>query len=303
MKTSIRKLKITGLILFLLLICIPGKTFSQNYADTVEVYHITTTDKNEYSGNILMRDSSFIILKTVQFDSLIIKTEFIKSIEKIKSQQVKEDGIWLENPQAARYFWAPNGYGLKKGEAYYQNVWVLFNQISVGLTDYFSIGAGVMPTFLFGSDVVPMWLTPKFSIPIVKDKFNAGAGIMYITVAGAGSSAGLVYGLTTFGSKDKNLSIGLGYGFSENGWAKLPSINISGLVRTGPRGYLVTENYIIGESDGYVGLIMVGGRTLSKRIALDYGLALPFDSSIDRFIAIPWLGLTVPFGKIKKNQL
>jgi hypothetical protein len=297
MKTLKFNLKLKGLIFILTFIFLPGSSFSQNNADNTDVYHITTTDNNEYTGIILLQDSSSTILKTSQFDSLILKTQFIKKIEKVETSQLKEGKVWMPNPQSARYFWAPNGYGLKKGEAYYQNVWVLFNQISVGVTDNFSIGFGMMPTFLFGADAVPVWLTPKFSVPVIKDKFNIGAGAMYINVLGAGESAGLVYGLSTFGSKDKNLTIGLGYGFTGNDWAKMPTINVSGLIRTGPRGYLITENYIISTSDGYIGLAMVGGRTLIKRITLDYGLAIPFESGLDRLIAVPWLGITVPFGR------
>ncbi len=66
----------------------------------------------------------------------------------------------------------------------------------MGVTNYFSIGAGIVPVFLFGGGATPVWITPKFSIPVVKDKFNVGAGALVGTVLGAsGTGFGLLYGL------------------------------------------------------------------------------------------------------------
>jgi hypothetical protein len=61
---------------------------------------------------------------------------------------------------------------------------VLFNQGGYGVTNYFSIGAGILPVFLFGGGATPVWITPKFSIPVVIDKFNVGAGALAGTVLG-----------------------------------------------------------------------------------------------------------------------
>jgi hypothetical protein len=202
------------------------------------------------------------------------------------------------NPQATRYFWLPNGYGLKKKESYYQNVWLFFNQVSVGLTDNFSIGAGMVPLFLFAGSPTPVWITPKVSFPVVKDKFNIGAGALAGTVIGLDESGfGLLYGLTTFGSRDKNFTLGLGWAYAGGTIANVPTISVGGMIRTGPRGYFLTENYFIGAGGETFGIISAGGRRIIKRISLDYGLFLPLAAGLDTFLAMPWLGLTVPFGK------
>ncbi|MCB9270107.1 MAG: hypothetical protein H6561_11110 [Lewinellaceae bacterium] len=77
------------------------------------------------------------------------------------------------NTQSARYFFSPNGYGLHPGEAYYQNVWVLYNQVSFGITNNVSLGVGGA-SFPFGADATPVWMTPKVSVPVVRDKFQVG---------------------------------------------------------------------------------------------------------------------------------
>lgn len=111
------------------------------------------------------------------------------------------------------------------------------------------------------------------------------------------SSIGLLYGLASVGSPDNNVTAGIGYGFAGGDWAQIPVININGMFRVSSRGYIITENYII-SSEGETGaLISFGGRSIIKKAALDYGLFMPVSADLDRFIAIPWLGFTLPFGK------
>jgi len=58
--------------------------------------------------------------------------------------------------------------GLHKGEGYYQNIWVFWNQASFGVTENFSLGFGIIPLFLFGGEAgqySPIWVVPKLSYP------------------------------------------------------------------------------------------------------------------------------------------
>jgi hypothetical protein len=263
--------------------------------DTALIYRVEMKDGNEFIGTIESQEGGTLRLKTQNLGVLSIKTEDIKLMTPYDSTKLKDGKLWFDNPQATRYFFAPNAFGLKKGEGYYQNTMLLVNQASVGITDNFSLGAGLVPLFLFGGASSPVWLLPKVSVPVVKDKFNVGAGALIGTVIGEQSSFGIAYGLTTFGSRDRNATIGLGYGYADGDWATTPAITFSGLFRTGPRGYLITENYYIGLDDGSVGLLSIGGRRIVKRVGIDFGLFSPIGAG--EFIALPFLGLTVPFGK------
>ncbi|MEX2512241.1 MAG: hypothetical protein WD398_05000 [Cyclobacteriaceae bacterium] len=259
---------------------------------------VQTKDGNEYLGFIISEDDVKLTLHTQNIGEIIIYRSDIIQISSMDSGKLVNGQFWFSNPQATRYFWLPNGYALKKGEAYYQNVWLFFNQVSVGLTSNFSIGAGMVPLFLFAGSPTPVWITPKISFPVVKDKLNIGAGVLAGTVIGLNDGGfGLLYGLTTFGSRDKNLSIGLGWAYAGGEIANVPTISIGGMIRTGPRGYFLTENYFIGAGGENFGILSAGGRRIIKRISLDYGLFLPIAPDLDIFFAMPWLGLTVPFGK------
>lgn len=241
------------------------------------------------------------MLKTEKLGELRISRTDIRLLEPVKGE-IREGGrVWFENPQATRYFWAPNGYGLRAGEGYYQNVWVLFNQASIGLTDNFSMGVGTLPLFLFNGTSTPVWITPKVSVPVIKDQFNLGAGALAGAVLGeAESGFGILYGVSTFGSRDRNLTLGLGYGYAAGSWANSPLFTLSGIMRVGKNGYLLTENYYMSVDEMSLMLFSAGGRLMIKRIGLDVGLFLPFSGEEEEFfIALPWLGFSVPLGKGK----
>lgn len=294
MKTT---LLLAAWLIFLLLAS--RQASPQTVPDTTALYRIETLNGNEYIGNILGQDSARISFKSHQLGDISIRRSEIKQMEQINIQRIIGGKFWFENPQSSRYFWAPNAYGLKAGEGYYQNVWVLYNQVSVGLSDNFSIGAGMIPLFLFAGTSTPVWVIPKISIPVIKNQLNIGAGAIAGAVLGEDDAGfGIVYGVTTIGNRDNNISLGLGYGYASGDWAKTPLINLSAMLRTGSRGYFVTENYFISIGDNVTTLISFGGRAIIRRAAgLDYGLLIPISKDIDSMIAIPWLGITIPFGK------
>jgi len=269
---------------------------AQDQADTL-TYYIQTTDGNTYRGQILTQDSLKVLFNLEKFgEHSFLKTE-IKKMQPLDKEKLVDDEYWMDNPQATRYFFSPNEKKKKKGEGYYQNVWVMVNSFAVGVTDYFSIGGGVLPLFLFAGTPTPVWITPKFSVPVVKEKFNLGAGALLGTVLGEEETGfGILYGISTLGSKDKNVSLGLGYGYAGGDWAKAPMINLNTMIRFGPKGYFISENYFI-QTEGTTALILsLGGRHIIQNAGLDYGLIIPFISDMDSFIAFPWLGITIPFG-------
>ena len=116
-------------------------------------------------------------------------------------------------------------------------------------------------------------------------------------VLGETASFGVAYGAATFGNRDNNLTLGAGWAFVDWNWADNPTISLSGMVRASRKTYLLTENYYIGISEGEsVVLIALGGRSVQKKLAIDYGLVIPLVSGMETFFALPWLGISVPFG-------
>lgn len=290
-KTSMKKV----LISILILLFFSKVSLCQSEQDTLKLYRIETSDGNEYVGNILEINPVILKFKTLNIGLISIARTDIYKIVEVKQDQIKAGSVWFENLQSTRYYWAPNGFGLQKGEAYYQNMWILYNQAGYGFSNYFSIGAGLVPLFLFAGGSTPVWITPKFSIPIQKGKVNFGLGVLAATVVGEESvSFGIAYGVSTFGTRDRNVTLGAGYGYADGDWAKSPVFMLSTMLRATKKGYFMSENYVIKIEGDYLVLTMIGGRSLIRKVALDYGFVIPFHSELEQFVAIPWLGITIP---------
>lgn len=287
--------------LFILFLCLSILTKAQFASDTVR-YIIETNDKNEFMGKIISQDNDFIVIETEFLGELKIPRSFIQSMTRITPTDLNAGEYWFENPHATRYFYSPNGYNLKKDEAYYQNTWVVFNQLSYGLSDNISIGTGMMPLFLFGAGVAPAWITPKIGFPVIKDKLNVGVGVLAATVIGEGDFGfGIAYGAVTHGSRDKNSTLGLGWTYSSDGLSDYPTFSFSAMTRLSKKGYFITENYLISTKYETFGIMALGGRSVQKKLAIDYGLIVPINTGADVLLAIPWLSITIPFGNTNQQ--
>lgn len=259
---------------------------------------IETLDGNEFTGEIVSEYQDTLILRTGTYGEIRIPVGQIRSRILLRPENFVEGEYWFSNPHATRYFFGTNGYGLRKGEGYYQNTWILFNQVNYGFTKNFSMGAGIVPLFLFAGSPTPVFITPKVTFPLARERVNLGLGGLFATVIGEGITIGLPYGTVSAGNRDHNLAIGGGWGFSnDGGWAERPTIMLSGMTRVGRKAYLLSENYYLGFGGGSsIGILSIGGRSVQTRLAVDYGLILPVGADIGSFVAIPWLGITVPFG-------
>jgi hypothetical protein len=114
-----------------------------------------------------------------------------------------------------------------------------------------------------------------------------GVGMLSGTVLGEENSGfGIAYGLTSFGTRDRNYTLGLGYGYADGDWANQPTVSFSALICTSNRGYFLTENYYIGMGEDPLVLLSIGGRRIVKKVGTDFGLFMPIANGIT-FIAIP----------------
>lgn len=261
---------------------------------------IETIDDNTYIGIIREQNADKIVLETNNLGVITLLRSNIRRMEALRPEQIKNGEVWYDSPHATRYLFGPNGYSLKRGEAYYQNAWIAFNQVSFGVTDRFTLGIGMVPLFFINAPT-PVWITPKYSIPIKENQVNIGVGALLATVLGnndngGGRSFGVAYGQLTLGSRDRNVNFGLGYGYAGNSWANSPTLSLSTMQRINKKLAFISENYLFDTGDNNIGLLSAGFRFLGRRIAIDGALVVPVENGFE-FIAIPWLGINVPIGK------
>jgi hypothetical protein len=253
---------------------------------------IKTTDGNTIRAEIIESTADSTTIYTRSLRKITLANSSIKSIKAPKTYNI--DTVWRQHPTQTNHFVTGNAYNLEKGESYYQNSWFFFNHAAVGITDHFSIGAGFFPGKPLGAGASPFWLTPKISVPIIKDKLNIAIGsfVSYSTIE---MIAALPYSNITVGKKDKNVTFGVGMGYDDY-WEKRPLISVSTLIRTSNKGYFISENhYIAGDA-----VISIGGRRIIGRTSIDYGLTFPAWES-DIFIGIPWIGMRTPLSSKRPN--
>jgi len=204
-------------ILICLLTISSFSAWSQTDTTSVNTQYskIIKHDGTELIGVILKNDEREVLLKTKTLGNVIIPKHTIKSIEKIKSSEVKVDGeVWPGNLLPSRYTITTNGLPVKKREGYLR-VMPIGVDFQFPITDNWSIGG---MTSWYG---VPMIVTSKVSQSITQ-KVHVSAGFLYGNLLHGASftgdpffsyGGGIGFGNLTIGNEEKNLNFSAGYGF------------------------------------------------------------------------------------------
>lgn len=237
--------------------------------DTTVNYLVKLLDKTEFVGKLVERTPDYLVFRTTAIERLQVQFDRIASIRELDAASVKENVYWSPNPRPTNYFFWPSAINLKKGEGYYQNNMVFLNSVQYGITDNISIGGGVEFLSLFSGTPL-LFFSPKVSFPVSKN-VHAGGGLLLFTVPEEGS-AGFLYGSTTIGSVEHNLSGSVGFGFAAGEFATTPLLNISGMTRVSRKLMLMSENWILPIPDDTVTAFSFGVRILGDKIAADVGL-------------------------------
>lgn len=268
------------------------------YPSTFEVFaqdtQSTTTNNTKYvrlilqnggmyEGEVLEINESSFLINTLLLGKMRITKTDILSITYISADQVGQmkmtDRTGDINPQSTRYFFAPSAMQLKKGEGYYQNAWLIYNQVSYGISNNLTIGMSMTPVGSGG--------TVKFGFDI-SDNFHISAGGIAIVPFWEDEPVGIGFANMTFGNERKNISIAFGNAFSEDGSTQM--LNVSGMLELNYRMWLITENYFLED----MSIISIGFRRASMKrdVLWDFSMiAFPQDE----VAGIPWISCTIPF--------
>jgi hypothetical protein len=257
-------------------------------ADSGVLQRLVTRDGSELIGRIISIGDT-----TIQFESrlglMTLRSDDIVKVTSERGGSTRNGQYYFPNPNATRLIFAPTGRMLEAGEGYFSDYWIFFPGVSVGLADMVSIGGGmsIFPGVDLGEQL--LYFTPKVGVART-EKFNAAIGALYVTVPSFddGSdreSAGMLYGVGTWGSLDNSFTAGLGYGFANGELASSPAVLIGGEMRASPRVAFVTENYII---PGGTALLGGGLRFMGRGLSVD--LAIFAASGEESGCCFPFLG-------------
>jgi hypothetical protein len=287
-------------------VCSICSIFSQNSIQTDstkirKVYEIELNDGSSLTGTILSKDSTKIVFQTSSITNVEIPVRQMKSMKEVQPQNPGQRIYRLANPFPTKYFFTQSAINLHKEEGYYQNTYLFLNTLNFGLTDYFSIGAGIEVLSTFGSLTTnkfsPTWyIAPKLGFK-VSDKLYLGGGVTFANIGGFfdNTTIGLGYGLATFGSIEHNFTVGMGSVFSFDDHENNLTFTLSGMTRVSERIALVTENYILPADNGVNTIFSYGMRFIASKISVDLGFINNKDIIKGIFIGIPYVDFNVKF--------
>ena len=236
---------------------------------------IKLTNGNEYIGTIISDDGREMLFESTAVGKVYIKKTDVKSISNyseddfvvINNEKVKS------NPFSTRYSFTTNALPIKKKDNYYMiNLWG--PEFHVAVADNFNVG--IMTTWI-GS---PLALAAKYSFQTKNPKVNFSVGEIIGNGGYVNPSAfiSLSFGNVTFGDRDKNLTLGVGYGYFDfNQSEEIPGIYITGNSiptrgKSGTKGVLgsVAASIRINERNSFVfdsmfGLLNTNGTTSTNQ--------------------------------------
>ena len=252
-------------------------------ADSTEVQVLRTRDGTRLVGRVVAVSADSITFES-SAGVLRLARANIAALETMPRERMRAGDVWFENPNATRLLFAPTGRMLPRGESYLSNTYIFFVGYAGGVTDRITLGGGlsILPLDDFSDNV--FFVTPKVGL-YQSERVNVAAGALVGWAGGESESAGIVYGVSTFGSTDHSLTVGGGYGFVGGDFGNEPLVMIGTDQRLSRRIGFVSENYVVGGGDA---LISYGLRFMGERMTFDLALwNVPTEEMV--FPGIPYI--------------
>jgi len=209
------------------------------------------------------------------------------TVNKIHSGHEDDETEHASNEFANRYLISPTGYGVKRGEFHWHNVFILYNNISYGITDYITVGIGGI---FIPPIALPVFMSAKFMYPVKKDLVNLGVGFSAGSLLSFQLDSelfGMAYGVSTFGNRDRNFTLGLYWNYENNKIRNIPSVSLGSVYKIHNRILLLSDNYYMNFFDSNNFLISLGLRINIEDLFIDIGA---FSDEFEPFKVRPWIG-------------
>jgi hypothetical protein len=258
------------------------------------LYTIRLSDGSVLYGRVTEQSAEGLTLETQSGATVRLRRDQIVSMELVRGRLVNGE-VWGEDPHATRLFFGPTARAVPKGEGYLGVYELFFPFVTYGVTDRFTISGG--------TPVVPeaigrvFYLAPKYEV-LRTPTASAAVGVLALFATGQEEfgSAGLLYGVGTFGGPDRALTVGATVPFiaadGESEIGDQPVVMIGGESRLSRRMKFISENYFMpGES----GALLSGGvRFFGERLSADFGIGAAFGDG-DNACCLPLVNFVYSF--------
>lgn len=281
------------------LCCLPLVAYAQrvgldsvSLADTSVRHVLRLRDGSTLVGRITAVTADSVRIRLNQGE-MSLERAAVREAREVPVASLRNGEYWFENPHATRLLFSSTAFPLDRGSGYYSNTWLALHTFATGLTDRFTLGAGLawFPGVSF--DNTFYYLLPKYTIverPRVRVAVGGLLGLLPFGDDGQ-SSAGIWYAVGTTGTRDSNLSLGLGWGYAGDDVSRNAVVMVGGQGRVSRRFSLISENWIFRIGGDVEGVYSYGLRFLGEGLSVD----LAFVSLIGESSAVPWLGFAFRF--------
>ena len=257
-----------------------------------ETMELELRDGSRFYGQVESVADDTIVFRTVGGAQVTVSRADIVLLRRARGRINEASEFIPADPNATRLFFGPTGRGLAAGSGYV-GVYELFMPfVQVGVTNRISVGGGT-PLFFGGDTSHPFWFTPKVQV-YTGTSAEVAVGVMHITAFDDDEdySVGIAYGVSTFGTSDRSITVGAGWGYTyeddDSGGGAMGMVG--GEYRVSRRLKVITENYVFENG----GILSLGVRFIGDRLSADLALVLPVDGD-DAFV-FPMVNFVWTFG-------
>lgn len=283
------KLFLSALASAILLFCMTSLVFAGDVSSQLKVpaagnkQILTLNDGSTLIGKIQEVGDETIIFKT-DMGEITIDIEKIVEVKEISGSDIKGGKYWFTNPNQTRLYFGPTGRMLKKGEGYFADIYLFFPSVTYGLTNNITVSGGIsiFPTEDFSEQLI--YFTPKIGFNSSEELSFAASALIVRVPDWFGDDddinedgdddivdvIGILFATTTYGTPDKSVTFGLGFGYADDEIADKPAVQLGAEYRLARRMSFVTENWVFPEVDEP--LISYGLRFFGENMAVDLAL-------------------------------
>jgi len=255
---------------------------------------IELNDGTTIVGEVIEITDDLFVVATASLGQIDVSKFQIKKLSVIDKDKIREDGtVYFDNPMPTRNYLTETAIGLEKGEGFYQNILLGAHTFSFGLSDRFTLSAGFETFSLFAGSAPIFFVAPKLTFPTANNNlhFGVGGNLALVPNGSDRAAAGTLYGITTFGNTNHNLTIGLGFAYVDDQFSDTPVFQIGGMTRVGKNFMIVMDNILVSDNfDTYVaGTWTV--RYIRRKVSIDIGFATGYGDGGP----LPVLGASIRF--------
>lgn len=269
--------------LVLLFLIFPAISFAQISPSDVEVdssktVEIELRNNSTLTGTIVSVSDNELELQQ-EDGRTFIRLSRIRAIHDLNT--TRKGTRWFSNPNYSRLFFSPTAQPLQKGNGYYQNIYVFFNNVAYAVSDNiaFTGGFSMLPGISITDQLY--FFTGKAGFEIA-DGHYIGGGLGVASANTFEDALFLGYGNYTHAFHRGSITGGI-TGFSASEDAGTYAVYFGGDYRLIQRIAFVTENFVFPDVD--------------DSLVLSYGLRFMGENmSFDLAFFRPGLGTDIGFG-------